>query len=247
MTTERGRYLATHPGSPTNGRSSRASGPSQSATRSTSPLPTTSHNDAKSKPMPPLPSTACASLDRQVPTGADDEPAVDTAGNHVDRSPPSHATACPTATPPRPPGRTQWTRERMDIGRRRWTPGRRTPGRSDARTGHWTAVAWTGTRGHCPLAPDTRHRTLAEDTDTVAKHGRHPHLLGHHAKPPRARPPNRAPLTAPAVLGNHDGSAMGPPASARLPLAPPPATRSLRRWPSRASAHCCPQTISGRE
>jgi predicted dehydrogenase len=38
--------------------------------------------------------------------------------------------------------------------------GRRTPGRSDARTGHRTAVAWTGTRGHCPLAPDTGRRTL---------------------------------------------------------------------------------------
>jgi hypothetical protein len=47
-----------------------------------------------------------------------------------------------------------------------WTPtldtGRRTPGRSDARTGHWTSVAWTGTRGHWTLAPDTgrSHRTL---------------------------------------------------------------------------------------
>jgi len=38
MTTERSRHLAAHPGSSTNGRSSRASGPSWSTTRPTSPL-----------------------------------------------------------------------------------------------------------------------------------------------------------------------------------------------------------------
>jgi hypothetical protein len=40
--------------------------------------------------------------------------------------------------------------------------GRRTaaPGRSDARTGHWTAVPWTGKRGHWSLAPDAGHWTL---------------------------------------------------------------------------------------
>ena len=37
--------------------------------------------------------------------------------------------------------------------------GQRTPGRSDARTGHWTSVPWTGKRGHWSLAPDTGHRT----------------------------------------------------------------------------------------
>jgi len=35
--------------------------------------------------------------------------------------------------------------------------GQRTPGRSDARTGHWTPVPWTGKRGHWSLAPDTGH------------------------------------------------------------------------------------------
>ena len=60
-------------------------------------------------------------------------------------------------------GRTQRTRQRTNTGRPHRTPtpdaGQRTPGRSDARTGHWTSVPWTGKRGHWSLAPDTGHRT----------------------------------------------------------------------------------------
>jgi hypothetical protein len=123
------------------------------------PPPTTT---ARSKPTPPLASTACASLDRQVPTRADDEAVVDTAGDHADPGYPSHAAACPppTSTTPR---RTQRTRERMDTGRPHWTPDAwtlRCPHRTldsgrvdghawplDARTGHRTPDAGRG-RGH---------------------------------------------------------------------------------------------------
>ena len=56
-------------------------------------------------------------------------------------------------------GRTQRTRQRTNTGRPHRTPtpdaGQRTPGRSDARTGHWTPAPWTGKRGHWSLAPDT--------------------------------------------------------------------------------------------
>ena len=60
-------------------------------------------------------------------------------------------------------GRTQRTRQRTNTGRQHRPPdsGRRTatPGRSDARTGHWTSVPWTGKRGHWSLTPDTGHWT----------------------------------------------------------------------------------------
>jgi hypothetical protein len=106
---------------------------------------------AKSKPTPRLASTAYASLDRQAPTRAGDEPAVGTAGDHGD---PGHAAACPTATLHHlPVGHNGRGNARTPDAH----AGHRTPdtGRSDARTGHWTPVAWTGTRGHCPLALDT--------------------------------------------------------------------------------------------
>jgi hypothetical protein len=40
------------------------------------------------------------------------------------------------------------------TGQRTADSGQRTPGRSDG-TGHWTAVPWTGKRGHWSLPPDT--------------------------------------------------------------------------------------------
>ena len=46
------------------------------------------------------------------------------------------------------------------------------------------------------------------------------------------------------ALGDHDSSAVGPAASARLPAALPGAARWLCRL-SRASVHCCPQTNVG--
>jgi hypothetical protein len=54
----------------------------------------------------------------------------------------------------------------------------------------------------------TGHWTLAEDADTVTK-ARLAHLLGHHAERPRAGHPTLFLWTAPATLGNHDGSAVG--------------------------------------
>ena len=115
------------------------------------------------------PSTACASFEQEAPTQADDEPGMDAAGDHADPGHPSHTAACPRRAPGPHFGRTQRTRQRTDTGRRTADAGQRTPGRSDAHTGHWTAVPWTGKRGHWSLAPDTGHRTLAEDVDRVTK------------------------------------------------------------------------------
>jgi hypothetical protein len=109
------------------------------------------------------PSTACASFEHEAPTQADHEPGMDAAGDHTDPGHPSRTAA--------PPSRSRTSlrpdtadAQRTDTGRphRTSTPdaGQRTPGCSDARTGHWTPVPWTGKRGHWTLAPDTGHRTL---------------------------------------------------------------------------------------
>ena len=93
MTTQRGhRQLST------DGRFSRASSLSRSATRSTWPLP---NHLPRRRPSPNRhlrwPSTACTSFERQAPTRADQEPVMDAAGDHADRGHPSRAAACPTA------------------------------------------------------------------------------------------------------------------------------------------------------
>jgi hypothetical protein len=114
--------------------------------------------------------------------------------------------------------RTQRTRQPTNTGRPHRTPtpdaGQRTPGRSDARTGHWTSVPWTGKRGH--WTPDTGHRTLAEDVDRLTK-----------ARPASGPPgpPRRATArwdAQPCSCGRrlrrsaaHAGSAVRPPSSAR--------------------------------
>jgi hypothetical protein len=136
------------------------------------------------------PSTARASFERQALTRADHEPVVDAAGDHADPGHPSRAAACPTAAL-----HDLTSAGHSGRGNAR-TPdtGQRTPGRSDARTGHWTPVAWTGTRGHWSLAPDTGRRTLAEDTDRVTK--ARP-AAGPPGPPRRATPlgrPNRVPV-----------------------------------------------------
>jgi hypothetical protein len=79
---------------------------------------------------------------------------------------------------------------------RRRTPGHRTPGRSDADTGHWTPVAWTS-HARTPDAGRGRTRTGGP------RHGRHPDILG----PPRraAAPLGRRSVflwMAPAALGS---------------------------------------------
>jgi hypothetical protein len=215
-----------------------------SATRSPWPLP---NHLPRRRPSPNRhlcwPSTARASFERQALTRADHEPVVDAAGDHADPGHPSRAAACPTAAL-----HDLTSAGHSGRGNAR-TPdtGQRTPGRSDARTGHWTPVAWTGTRGHWSLAPDTGRRTLAEDTDRVTK-------ARPAAGPPG--PPRRATArwdaqtvflwTAPAVplspwrLG---GEATF---QREIALALPCSCLVAPPGPSGASAHCCPQTISGR-
>ena len=119
--------------------------------------------------------------------------------------------------------------------------GRRTPGRSDVRIGHWTAVAWTGhawTRGHWTLAPDTGHRTRAEDVEPVTN-------SRPASAPPRLLRPAAARWDAqPCSCGqrrgdcNHDGSAAGPPASARRPL------RTARKLLGRPADQAAPRRIA---
>jgi hypothetical protein len=128
------------------------------------PPPTTT---ARSTPTLGWPSSACASFERQAPTQADDEPGMDAAGDHADPDHPSRTAACP-----RPRSRTSLRPDTADAathrhrtpdsGRRTADAGQRTPGRSDAHTGHWTRsrgqasvdVARTGHR-----TPDTGRRT----------------------------------------------------------------------------------------
>jgi hypothetical protein len=117
------------------------------------PPPTTT---AKSKRHLCWPSTARASFERQAPTRADHEPVVDAAGDHADPGHPSRAAACPTAAL-----HDLTSAGHSGRGNAR-TPdtGQRTPGRSDARTGHWTPVAWTGMPGQARVDTGRSHRTL---------------------------------------------------------------------------------------
>jgi hypothetical protein len=168
----------------------RASSLSWSATRSTWPLP---KHLPRRRPGPSRcrrwPSTACASFERQAPTRADDQPVVDTvrattptpavlavwllaASARLTNSPGSD-----TADAERPDSGCRIPRcpdAQLDTGHR--TPdahtGQRTPGRLDAHTGHWTPVAWTSPAWTLDAytgqrTPDSGHRTLAEDADTV--------------------------------------------------------------------------------
>jgi len=163
---------------PTDERSSRASGLSWSATRSSWPLPnpTTSHDDgqvqtdASAGPAPPAPASSTRRRLRQTTSRAWTQRATTPTPAIPAVRQPAHRRA------PRPHfGRTQRTRQRTNTGRPHRTPipdaGQRTSGRSDTRTGHWTAIPWTGKRGHWSLAPDTGHRTLAEDVDRQGDEG----------------------------------------------------------------------------
>jgi hypothetical protein len=159
---------------PTSERSSRASGLSWSATRSSWHCPTTSR---RRRPGPNRrlgwPSSACTSFEHEAPTQADDEPGMDAAGDHADPGHPSHRAACP---PPR--SRTSLRPDTADAATHRHrtpTPdaGQRTAdsGQRTLRRPHrtldigpvdrqaWTLVARTGHH--------TGHRTLAEDVDRV--------------------------------------------------------------------------------
>jgi hypothetical protein len=117
--------------------------------------------------------------------------------------------------------------------------GHRTPGRSDARTGRWTAVAWTGTRGHCPhRTPDAGRRTLAEDTDTVMK------ARPASAPPGPPRPAAARWATQPCCCGQRLRRSATTTArqwaTCRCETAPrTTASCSVAPRLGRASAHCC--------
>jgi hypothetical protein len=99
-------------------------------------------------------------------------------------------------------------------------------------------TADAGTDGHRTLTPDTGHRTRAEDVEPVTK-----------ARPASAPPGLLRPAAArwdaqPCSCGqrrgdcNHDGSAAGPPASARRPL------RTARKLLGRPADQAPPRRIA---
>jgi hypothetical protein len=138
--------------------------------------PTTSHDDGQAQtdasagPAPPAPASR---------RGADS--GRRRAGHGRSGRPRRPRPSQPYGGLPTPRSRTSLRPDTADAATNRHrtpTPdaGQRTPGRSNARTGHWTPVPWTGKRGHWSLAPDTGHRTpdtghrtLAEDVDRLTK------------------------------------------------------------------------------
>ena len=180
MTTERSRHLAASPGSPSNG----------------AMLPRIRALPGRHEVDPPA-----------LPSSQDDgQVQADVSAGRVRHAPASitrfrlelsgsQSWTAPAITPtpgpsqpggclppPRPPGRTQRTRERMDTGRRCRTPDTWTL--SDAPTGHRTAVTWTGM---WTLTSDTEHRTPDEDTDTIDEPRPPSAPPGDQAQRPRAR------------------------------------------------------------
>ena len=126
------------------------------------------------------------------------------------------------------------------------------PGTPDVHTGQWTADRGHHMRGHWTFTrtPDTGHRTRGRDRvlgqgdlDTAGT-GQTSRCTT-TTRPP-AGTPNRGPVDGTCCarqrrrLGDDEV-----PASARLPTALPGPAQSLCR-PSRALAHCCPRTITGR-
>jgi hypothetical protein len=125
------------------------------------PPPTTTaqvHTDASADPAPPAPASSTRRRLRQTTSRAWTQrattptPAIPAIGL------PAHA-ALQDLTSAGHRGRGNAQTPDAHTGRRTadtW--------RSDARTGHWTPVPWTGKRGHWSLAPDTGHwpRTRTE-------------------------------------------------------------------------------------
>jgi hypothetical protein len=96
--------------------------------------------------------------------------------------------------------------------------GQRTPGRSDARTGHRTSVPWTGKRGHWSLAPDTGHRTPDAGRGRGQADEAAAGIRTSWATTPSDRALGRPTVflwTAPAALDSPCSSAVRPPSSAR--------------------------------
>jgi hypothetical protein len=178
MTTERSRHLATHPGSSTNGRSSRASGLSWSATRSTLPVPITSHDDGR------VQADASTGPARPAPASI----AWFRLGQMTSRSWTRRATTPTPAIPairpaPPPPSTTSLQADTADAG----THGHRTPTLDTGPPDTWTLrrphqTLGTGRvdRHAWTLDTGTGHWTLAEDADTVTKARSASDLLGYH-------------------------------------------------------------------
>jgi hypothetical protein len=131
--------------------------------RSTGHCPTTATTTAKSGPTPPLTQhglrqlrAPCSDLGRRrVGRGY---------GGRPRRPQPSQpAAAWPTAALH---DLTRRTADAETHRHRTTTPDTDT---WTLRRPHRTPDAWTGTCGHWTLAPDTGHRTLAEDADRVTK------------------------------------------------------------------------------
>jgi hypothetical protein len=147
---------------PTDERSSRAPGLSWSATRSSCQCPTTSHDhgwvqtDASAGPAPHAPASSA-----RLPTQADDEPGMDTAGDHLDPGHPSRTAACPlprSTTSLRPD-----TADAATHKHRTPTPdaGQRTPdsGHLDAQTSAPDTDSGPVDRQARTLVARTGHRT----------------------------------------------------------------------------------------
>jgi hypothetical protein len=146
LTTQRGRRQL-----PTDGRCSRASSLSGSATGQPGPI---ANHFPRRRPSPSRPSawpsTACASFESQAPTSGRRRAVVDTAGDHAGPRPSSHAAAGPR------PARDHFPLDTADVathGHRTLEAGQWTPGRSDARTGHRSL-------GQAPWNTGRSHRTL---------------------------------------------------------------------------------------
>ena len=199
---ERRRCRAGYPSSPTTGRSSRASGPSWWATWSTWPLPTSSHDDGQ------VQAEASAGPARPAPASiARFRPGQTTSRSWTRRAitptPAIQPCGClPHRRPPRPPGRTQRTRERMDTGVH---TGLRTPDTWTLRRPHWTldtgqAAAGSTTRASWTL-PSIADRTPWA-ASTSASTRRSPHIspmTSSHRRMPSSTglDPNGTPTSAP--------------------------------------------------
>ena len=197
------------------------------------------------------PNTACASLERQAPTRADDQPVVDTVrGDHADHGHPRGVLLAASARLTNSPGSDTADAERRiadarcpdartpnldtghrtpDAGRLHRTADTRTPGRHTGHTGHRTPVAWTPHAWTLDLTPDTGRRMLLRP-DRLTRHGQ---LRIFWAITPSGCPLGCRTVflrTAPAALGVP--CRLGGEATcqcAKLPIALSAAARSLRR------------------
>jgi hypothetical protein len=153
---------------------------------------------------------------------------------------------------PAPPGRVAAAEPTRSTKSPVQTPRMRklTRGHRPRDTGRPHSAIAQRTRGHRIRGhrPDTGLVDATEYADKRPRHGRHrTDILDHHDHPTARWDAETVDLwTAPAALGNDDGSTTVRYLPAREYLQHYLASaRSLCR-PSRALAHCCPRTISGR-